>query len=68
MPDEDDGAGRKFDRIEFLVELEELLLRYRPGITLGGHTIAYHVQGLEEALFGMRDAAPDMDERLGNVP
>ena len=68
MPNEDVDAGRKFDRTEFLIELEELLLRYRPGILLATHTVSYHVQGLEEALFGIRDATADPDEQLGNMP
>ena len=68
--DEPIGAGRKFDRAEFLLELEELLLRYRPDILLTVHSVAYHVQALEEALFGLRGVADNgpFDEQAGTLP
>ena len=65
----DEAPGRKFDRAEFLLELEELILRYRPDLLLTVHSITYHVQGLEEALFGLRgvtDIEP-FDEQLGKL-
>ena len=70
MPDEDVGAARKFDRTEFLLELEELILRYRPDLLLTVHSIIYHVQGLEEALFGLRGVADTgpFDEQAGMLP
>ena len=68
--DDATGAGRKFDRAEFLTELEELLLRYRPGILLAVHPVAYHAKGLEESLFGLRDVTDvgPFDEQAGTLP
>ena len=68
--DEVPGIGRKFDRAEFLLELEELLLRYRPDVLLTAVSIAYHAKCLEEALFGLRGVADTgpFDERAGTLP
>lgn len=58
-------------REEFRAELEELVLEARPDAPFREHDIRYHLEKLEEILFGIRgkdDQPPDVfSEYLGSL-
>jgi len=50
-------------REEFRAELEELLISARPDVPLTSHDVHYHIEKLEEVLYGVRgvdDAPPEV--------
>ena len=60
----------KMSREEFRAELEELILAARPDVNIGTHDIRYHLEKLEDVLFGIRDGndLPDsFSEYLGSL-
>ena len=60
----------KMSREEFRAELEELILAARPDVNIGTHDIRYHLEKLEDVLFGIRDKGdlPDsFSEYLGSL-
>ena len=50
-------------REEFRAELEELIIASRPDIPINSHDITYHIEKLEEMIYGLRgvdDAPPEV--------
>ena len=58
-------------REEFRAEIQELVLAARPDVDISSHDIRYHLEKLEEVLFGLRgagDVPPDVfSEYLGSL-
>ena len=58
-------------REEFRAELEELLIQTRPDLPINSHDITYHIEKLEEVIFGVRgvnDAPPEVfSQYLGSL-
>jgi hypothetical protein len=61
----------KMPRQEFRAEIQELVISARPDVDISLHDIRYHLDKLEEILFGLRgvkDKPPDVfDEYLGKI-
>ena len=61
----------KMAREEFRAELEALIIQARPDVNFSHPDIRYHLEKLEEVLFGLRgaeDTPPDVfSEYLGNL-
>lgn len=57
----------KMTREEFRAQLQELIIAARPNMDVYSHDVTYHLQKLEEVLFGLRgldDDAPDVFTRF----
>jgi hypothetical protein len=58
-------------RQEFRAEIQELVIAARPDVDISLHDIRYHLEKLEEILFGLRgadDQPPDVfSEYLGRI-
>ena len=63
--------SEQLTRDEFRAELQELVLAARPDVNVYDHEIKYHVDKLEEVLYGLRgvdDAPLDVfNEYLGSL-
>jgi len=61
----------KMSRQEFRAEIQELVIAVRPDVDISLSDIRYHLDKLEEVLFGLRgvdDQPPDVfDEYLGRI-
>ena len=60
----------KMSREEFRAELGELVLAARPDVYVDGHDIKYHLEKLEDTLFGIRDIGDlsgSFSEYLGSL-
>ena len=63
--------GERLTREEFRAEIQELVLAARPDVDVYDHDIRYHLEKVEEVLFGLRgagDVPPDVfSEYLGSL-